>query len=104
MPKGKRISLEKLRKGADRGKLPIIVERMAAAIKKSHPSYSKSQCIAIAVENLQDNGYLRKGTFKMTVKGRKLAQRMYKREPTAPDVLLKWGLQEHKRKKKRGGK
>ena len=90
--KKKKLTISQIVRGADYGKLPMPVERMAAAICKSNPSFSKSKCIQIAVGRLQDYGYLKKGTFKLTKKGKSLAGKMSKREPTAPDVLLKWHL------------
>ncbi len=101
MPKKGKITIEQLRKGADYGKLPMIVERVAAAVKKSNPNYSKSTCIAIAIARLQELGYLKKGTVKLTEKGKKLTAKMSKREPTAPNILLRWNLAELRRERSR---
>jgi len=101
MPKKGKITLEKLRKGADYGKLPMVVERVAAAVKKKNPKLTKSQSIAIAIAQLQRYGYLKKGSVELTEKGKKLTSAMSKREPTAPGILLRWNLAELKRERSR---
>lgn len=50
---------------------PELVDHVAARIAKEHPEYTKSQAYAIAVKQLQRYGYLRKGSMKLTGKGRK---------------------------------
>ena len=56
---------------------PEFVDHVAAAILKEHPEYTKSQAYAIAVRQLQRDGYLKPGTMQLTEKGRERSQVHY---------------------------
>ena len=66
------------------GKIPKIVEWWAGRIiqeyKQRGKKIKKSQAIAIAVDKAQEKGYLRKGTLKLTKKGRNASKKYYGRK------------------------
>ena len=89
-----------------RGRLPKLVEHVAAAIyvkNKGKKGWDAVRALATAISQLQANGYLRKGTITLTKKGKLQTQKRHpKYEHAAMDLReFKEALRQAGKKRRR---
>lgn len=84
------------------GKLPRIIERMAIAIfvENRNKGITPTQALKIAVKRCQELGYVKKGTFELTEKGRKWLAKKGKEKAQMDTRKFKELLRQDKKRNK----